>query len=141
MAEADKGRPLTIGRLARAAGVNVETIRYYQREGLLAEPEKPPQGYRVYPWETVARLHFIRRAKQLGFTLREIRDLLSLDEGHCREVRQLAREKAAEIESRIRDLDSMLKALHSLLERCDSSGQAEGRCGLLDALKHRPDPD
>jgi len=127
--------PLTIGRLAKAAGVNVETIRYYQREGLLAEPEKPLQGYRVYPPETVARLHFIKRAKELGFTLREVRELLALGDGHCREVQQLAREKAGEIETRIHDLESMLSALRILLLRCGTEGQEAAQCGLLDALR------
>ena len=69
---------LTIGRLAQSAGVNVETIRYYQRVGLLKEPEKPAYGYRHYPPDTVARIRFIKRAQQLGFTLEEISELLSL---------------------------------------------------------------
>ena len=137
MADADKGRPLTIGRLAKAAGVNVETIRYYQREGLLAEPEKPLQGYRVYPPETVARLHFIKRAKELGFTLREIRELLALGDGHCHEVQLLAQEKAGQIEARLRDLEAMLSALRDLLSRCGSEGEGATHCGLVDALKQR----
>lgn len=76
-------RALTIGRLAAAAGVNVETIRYYQRRGLLDEPNKPFQGYRHYPDDTVKRVRFIKRAQALGFTLEEIAGLLRLDGGDC----------------------------------------------------------
>lgn len=77
------GRALTIGRLARAARVNVETIRYYQRRGLLGTPRKPPGGVRHYPEEELARLRFIERAQQLGFSLRDIRELLALGERSC----------------------------------------------------------
>ena len=128
-------KAMTIGRLAKAAGVNVETIRYYQRQGLLAEPEKPSQGYRAYAPELVARLQFIKRAKQLGFTLREIRELLTLGDGQCREVQQLAQEKAGEIEARIRDLNAMLSALQTLLGHCDHDQQQAAQCSLLAALR------
>ncbi len=128
-------KALTIGRLAKAAAVNVETIRYYQRQGLLPEPAKPAQGYRVYAPEMVARLEFIKRAKQLGFTLREIRDLLTLGDGQCREVQHLAREKADEIEARIRDLNAMLAALRALLSHCDHDQRQAAQCSLLAALR------
>ncbi|MGH8401042.1 MAG: MerR family transcriptional regulator, partial [Gammaproteobacteria bacterium] len=76
---------LTVSRVARAAKVNVETIRYYQRRGLLRRPAKPAQGYRTYSPETVERIRFIKRAQELGFTLAEIENLLALGAGHCRE--------------------------------------------------------
>ena len=129
---------LTIGRLAAAAGVGVgvETIRYYQRQGLLDEPQKPASGYRKYAAETVDRLHFIRRAKQLGFTLREIRDLLALGDGQCQQVQQIAREKAGEIARRIRDFEAMAAALQTLFEHCDTDQQRAAQCSLFAALRH-----
>lgn len=126
---------LTIGKLAAAAGVNVETIRYYQRENLLEEPPKPTQGYRTYAVETVQRLYFIKRAKQLGFTLREIRDLLALGDGQCQQVQQMAAEKADEIVARIGDLKAMHQALTHLLEGCGQDQQRAAQCSLLSALK------
>jgi len=80
-------RALTIGRLARAARVNVETIRYYQRRGLPGTPRKPPGGVRHYPQEALARLRFIKRAQQLGFSLRDIRELLVLGDHACADTR------------------------------------------------------
>ena len=82
-------KPLTISHLAKAAGIGVETIRYYQRIGLLDEPPKPASGYRVYNKSVVARLKFIQRAKELGFTLGEIKELLSLDSDACGQTREL----------------------------------------------------
>ncbi len=113
------GEGLTIGRLAREAGVNVETVRYYQRRGLLPEPPRPAGGIRRYPHATVARIRFIKRAQRLGFTLTEIGELLSLGDGHCDEVQALARRKCAAIEARIRDLETMAVALRALLSQCE----------------------
>ena len=91
---------LTIGRLAKAAGVNVETIRYYQRRGLLDEPEKPLGGHRRYADSATGRVSFIKRAQQLGFTLEEVKSLLKLEDGQsCRETRLLAEHKLALIEA------------------------------------------
>ncbi len=109
---------MTIGRVARAAGVNIETIRYYQRRGLLAKPRKPLSGYRRYAPDTLARLRFIRRAQELGFTLREIVDLLKLGDGSCKETRELAERKRSNIEARINDLMSMRKTLDELIRAC-----------------------
>ena len=83
-------KPLTINVTAKKAGIGVETIRYYQRIGLINEPEKPLSGYRVYPEETVSRLRFILRAKELGFSLAEISNLLALGDGRCMETKELA---------------------------------------------------
>ena len=115
---------LTIGTLAREADVKVETIRYYQRRGLLEEPSKPLNGYRRYAPETVKRVRFIKRAQQLGFTLAEVEGLLLLDDGQsCRETRLLAEQKLAVIEQRIADLARMRRLLTGLITECKSGGR------------------
>ncbi len=125
---------LTIGRLAEEAGVNVETIRYYQRRGLMLEPDKPEQGHRRYAVDTVKRVRFIKRAQALGFTLVEIGSLLELDETHaCAETRQLASHKLEKIEAKLVDLRAMRKALTTLLRQCDA-GAMKGNCPIIDAL-------
>lgn len=132
---------LTIGRLARAAGVHVETIRYYQRRGLIAEPRRPSRGVRRYAPEAQTRLRFIRRAQDLGFTLDEVKGLLKLGETpNCRGARALAAAKLQAVESRIQDLARMRESLRSLIRRCDAG--SEQLCpiieelGALDALRH-----
>ncbi len=124
---------LTIGKLARAAGVNVETIRYYQRIGLLEEPNKPNYGYREYPATYIARVHFIKRAQQLGFKLKEIEQLLSLGDGHCGDVRVLAEQIKARIEGQIADLHSIDRALSQLIDACLKEHSTE-HCSIIDAL-------
>lgn len=125
----------TIGRIATASGVGVETIRFYEREGLLPEPERSASGYRLYPDDAVARLRFIQRAKQLGFTLDEVRRLLTLADvaGPSAEVRALAADKLAIIDARLRDLGRMREALADLVECCDGSGSAAS-CPIIQAL-------
>jgi len=130
----NKPKTFTIGRLAKAAGVNVETIRYYQRIGLIKEPSKPLQGYRQYPADNITRVHFIRRAQQLGFTLKEIRDLLDLGDGHCEEVQQLARLKIENVEERLHDLQSMRSALVDMLSQCEVADDKDIHCALIDTL-------
>ena len=111
---------LTIGRIAAAAGVNVETIRFYQRLGLLAEPARPPGGVRRYGGEFVARLRFIKRAQQLGFSLAEVQRLLVLEDPQsCGKARSLAAEKLALVEARISDLERMRGVLKELVARCE----------------------
>jgi len=129
--------PLTIGRVAKLAGVNVETVRYYQRVGLIEEPRKPLSGYRAYPETYIARIHFIKRAQQLGFTLKEIAELLSLGDGHCDDVRTLAEQKRARIEAQIKDLNSMREVLERLIEACLKEHTTE-HCSLIDALSDKP---
>ena len=125
---------LTIGGLADEAGVNVETIRYYQRRGLMSEPDKPTHGYRRYDATTVKRVRFIKRAQALGFTLEEIGGLLQLDEAHaCAETRELASHKLAAIETKLADLAAMRKALTTLLCQCDA-GAMKGNCPIIHAL-------
>ena len=126
----------TIGKLAQAAGVNVETIRYYQRIGLITEPPKPATGYRVYPSETIDRLRFIQRAKELGFSLQEITELLQLDQGNCRETRLLAMRKLETIQARIHDLKSMQAVLQELVDSCKDN-DASQPCPIIQTLSDK----
>ena len=95
---------ITIGTLARKASVNIETIRYYQRRGLLQEPPKPVEGYRLYPLDSIQRILFIKRAQRLGFSLEEIINLIHLGEGSCSDVKSVAMQKLSLIEDRLTDL-------------------------------------
>ena len=125
---------LTIGRLADEAGVNVETIRYYQRRGLMAEPDKPTGGHRRYDSDAIKRVRFIKRAQVLGFTLDEVGSLLALDEaGACGETRELATQKLRIIEEKLANLKAMRKALTALLHQCDT-GRTGGGCPIIHAL-------
>ena len=125
---------LTIGRLAQAAGVNVETIRYYQRRGLLDEPEKPLGEYRRYADSATGRVIFIKRAQQLGFTLEEVKGLLKLDDGqNCRATRVLAEHKLALIEARIADLTRMRRLLKGLISQCEE-GKRPRSCPIISTL-------
>ena len=125
---------LTIGALALDAGVNVETIRYYQRRKLLVEPAKPAGSHRRYAVHDVHRIRFIKRAQQLGFTLEEVAQLLALEEGGtCRETRQLAERKLAMIESRIASLSRMRRLLKGLIAECATGGRARA-CPIIATL-------
>jgi MerR family mercuric resistance operon transcriptional regulator len=128
---------MTIGRLARAAGVNIETIRYYQRRGLLTTPRKPPQGVRRYSGETLARLRFIRRAQELGFTLRDIAELLKLGDGSCAQTRAIAEHRMADIELRLRDLESMRATLGKLIRTCRAGNRPP--CPIIASLERDTD--
>jgi MerR family mercuric resistance operon transcriptional regulator len=124
----------TIGTVARQAGVNVETIRYYQRIGLVGEPVRPPGGVRRYPPETIERIRFIKRAQELGFSLEEVAELLRLNDGvHCRDARGLAAKKLALVEARIRDLGLVQRTLKQLIAECDA-GKARDCCPIIDSL-------
>ena len=132
-------KPLTIGEVARQAGVGVETVRFYERQGLLEEPARRASGYRQYDQEAVAVLRFIRRAKELGFTLNEIKGLLALrlDASATRaEVREQAKAKVADIEVKIADLQRMRDVLATLIKKCHGDGAATG-CPILEALQGR----
>jgi MerR family mercuric resistance operon transcriptional regulator len=128
---------LTIGQLARQAGVGVETIRFYEREGLIVEPERRPSSrYRQYPPQAVRRVRFIRHAKELGFTLREIQELLELrvdPNSTCADVRARARDKIADIEGRIESLVRMKAALERLARKCRGKGPST-ECPILEEL-------
>lgn len=127
----------TISGVAQAAGVNVETIRFYQRRGLLAEPAKPLGGIRRYDAAEVARVQFIKSAQRIGFTLDEIAQLLQLDDGtHCADARAIAELKLADVRQRLQDLQRIEAALAQLVDRC-ASRRGQVSCPLIDAL--RPD--
>lgn len=127
---------LKIGELAEAAGVGVETIRYYERRGLLAQPPRRASGYRQYAPLTVRRVRFIRRAQTLGFTLKEAEELLALrvdDERSCADVRALARAKLEDIERRVAELQQMGRALERVARRCRGRGPTS-ECPILEVL-------
>lgn len=130
---------LKIGQVSRLSGIAVETLRFYERQGLLSEPERKASGYRLYSQDVVARLLFIKRAKDLGFSLGEIAELLSLGADSsvsCDEVRERATGKIEEIAGKIADLARMKQALEALVEACDE--QTSGGCPLLEALAQQP---
>jgi MerR family mercuric resistance operon transcriptional regulator len=125
---------MTIGRLAKVAGVNVETIRYYQRRGLLDEPDRPLGGHRRYAVSSARRVSFIKRAQQLGFTLEEVKNLLQLEDGQsCRETRLLAEHKLAVIVARIADLNRMRRLLKGLISQCEE-GKRPRSCPIIATL-------
>ena len=133
-------RPLTIGHLARAAGVNVETVRYYQRVGLVTEPAKPLDGYRHYPPETVDRIRFIKRAQKLGFRLAEISELLELGDGRCADVRSRAEHKRNVIDRQIADLTALRNTLDELIHACQENDHAA--CPIVETLAGTsPEPE
>jgi len=130
---------LSIGQVARRAGVGVETVRFYEREGLLEEPPRRASGYRQYSEEVVRRLHFIKRAQQLGFSLKEISELLLLrvdDQMSCEEVKQRTEAKLADVERKMVELQRMRQALLQVHSLCTGQGPT-GRCPMLDALNQQ----
>ena len=132
---------MTIARAARAAGVGVETIRFYERRGLIAQPRKPANGFREYDADSVARIRIIRQAQELGFSLREIEELLSLradPNADCAEVRAQATTKRDEVEQKIAHLERIRAALDMLIAACPGKG-AVTACSILDALTQMAD--
>ena len=130
---------LTTGALAEAAGVGRETVRFYERKGLLPEPPRTTSGYRDYPLESVGRLRFIRRAQGLGFTLDEIAELLALrvDEvAACSTVEARAREKLSSVADKLTELRRMKKALERLIDACQSR-KPTSDCPILEELEER----
>lgn len=112
---------LRTGELAQLAEVNIQTLRYYERQGLVPKAPRRPSGYRIYPVQTVQRVRFIKRAQQLGFSLREIKQLLALQDktwASCEDVCALTRHKIEEIAANIRDLRKMQLALRELFQQC-----------------------
>lgn len=125
----------TIGRLAKRADVGIDTVRFYERRGLLPEPTRSPSGYRLYQTDSIDRIRFIRRAKELGFTLDEIELLLKLQDqgGRKTEVRDLTRNKISQIDANIRDLQKIRSALKDLSDRCTGTGSIDS-CPIIDAM-------
>jgi MerR family mercuric resistance operon transcriptional regulator len=127
---------LTIGKLAQKSNVTVETIRHYQRKKLLSEPEKPANGFRQYPIETIARIRFIKHAHQSGFSLKEISELLSLDDSHCSDVRKIAEQKLQKIDEQINSLTIIRDILDTLVQGCHSNS-SEKRCSLIKSISDK----
>lgn len=130
---------MRISEAAKAAGVGVETIRFYERKGLVEQPRRPvlSGGFRFYSGKTVERIRFIRQAQEIGFSLREIKELLSLrvdPAADCGEVRTHARTKLDEVNRKIASLKEMKGALEELIEACPGQGAALGECSILEAL-------
>jgi len=124
----------TISKVANELGINVETIRFYERRGLIAQPVKPEIGYRHYPDTIVGRIRFIRHAQELGFTLDEIDSLLSLKDQPCSKVQALAKEKQKAVQKKLSDLNKLDQALEELLLQCHSNDD-ESRCPIIDSLQ------
>jgi MerR family mercuric resistance operon transcriptional regulator len=131
----------TIARLAAAAGVHVETIRYYQRLRLIPEPPRPLGGIRRYTVADADRLRFIKRAQAMGFTLAEIESLLTLQRRRrsCRATRELAVDKLAFVDARIRELRQLRKELAGLIADCDATAE-DGACPVIERLTEHPHP-
>jgi len=129
--------PLTIGQVAAAADVNVQTIRYYERRGLFAVPRRTASGYRQYPADAVTRLRFIKHAQELGFSLNEVRELLDLrvrDGAACDAVARKTRQKIDLVQQRIRDLRRINRTLERLAAACGAR-QRTDPCPILEALE------
>jgi MerR family copper efflux transcriptional regulator len=127
---------LTVSRLARLGGVNLETIRYYERQGLLPAPPRTAAGYRVFPREAARRLKFIKRAQELGFSLNEIAELLALrlkPGAKQSDMRMRAESKITDIDQKIRTLQAMKKTLRQLTDRCEGCGPL-AECPILESL-------
>ena len=127
---------LTISRLARLGGVNLETVRYYERRGLLPKPRRTEAGYRQFPPDTAERLRFIKRAQELGFSLGEVGELLALrvePEQNRADVRARAEAKIANIEGKLETLAAMKRTLRGLVDQCEQCGSAE--CPILASLE------
>lgn len=128
---------LRTSELARQGGINPESIRFYEREGLLPEPPRTASGYRVFPPDTVRRVRFIKRAQELGFSLKEIKELLALrldPDTTCADVRRRAEEKLRDIEQKMRDLRRMNKTLTRLAAACPGGRGATADCPILESL-------
>lgn len=131
------GKPYTIGSLARAAGVGIQTVRFYERKGLLARPPRPGPTYRQYNADHVSRIRFIKRAQALGFSLKEITALLGLTShprATCAEVQTHADRKRVEIDAKIRDLQRMKRSLEELSKACTVGKRAVAHCRVDDCF-------
>ena len=135
----DPSPTMTIGTLARAAGVNIETVRFYQRKGLLRQPHKPYGGIRRYAEADLTRLRFIRSAQRLGFGLDDIAELLALDDGtECQRARAMAEGKLSEVRAKLADLVRIEAALARLVIECQHA-RGNMRCPLISTL-HQDQP-
>lgn len=128
---------VTVGVLAKNAGCNVETVRYYEKAGLMPEPPRSPGGHRLYAQAHLRRLGFIRRSRELGFSVAQVRALLQLvdePEHTCGEVRAIAQAQTDEVRRRIRDLERLRQALDDMVEQCDGGQYSVADCPIVEAL-------
>ena len=129
---------LTTSELAKQGGINLESIRFYEKQGLLPKPPRTTSGYRIFQPDSVRRVRFIKRAQGLGFSLREIKELLALrSDSSCAHVRERADAKMNDIEQKIRDLQRMKKSLSGLLVKCPGRGPSS-ECPIMDCLQSEP---
>ena len=130
-------KDMTIGKLAKQAGVGVETIRFYERRGLLKKPQKRDEGFRLYLEEDSLRIRFIKRAQELGFTLKEVKELLEIQNTRKimgAQVKEKAEKKVEEIRQKIRDLKQMEESLLQLAKVCGEGPQAIRECRIFDCF-------
>jgi MerR family mercuric resistance operon transcriptional regulator len=133
----DLAKPMTIGQVAKLAGVGVETIRFYEREGLLNKPKRKLSGYRMFSPDVVNRIRFIKNVKELGFSLKEIRELLFLrvdSRGTAAEVKRRVDSKIDQIDRRISDLKKVRSALAQVSRSADKGASSQGECPLLEVF-------
>lgn len=123
----------TISKIAKETGINIETVRFYERKGLIEQPKKPLDGYRHYPIATVNRIHFIKRSQELGFTLKEIEGLLALNDSPCNQVQALTQNKLYAIQKKQADLALLEQALLVHLNQCESN-EDNTHCPIIDSL-------
>lgn len=129
---------MTIGLLAKKSHVTVETVKFYEKEGLLPKPPKPQSGFRSYPQDYVSRIYFIKRAQELGFTLREVKELLRLKvekKATCDQVMKKADQKIAEVDQKIKDLQQMKESLKQIRECCEDGDLSLAECPILECFE------
>jgi len=130
-------KSLTIGNLAKQANINIETIRYYQKRGLILEPNKPIKGYRIYSEQILSQLLFIKRAKLIGFTLTEIQGLLPLDESvNCSDAKQIAQQKLDLTNDKLNELLAIKKILEVFINDCEHNSLTD-KCKIIQSLKNK----
>lgn len=125
----------TIGRLAKLANVNIETIRFYERKGLLIQPIKPLTGYRKYDDQALSRIRFVKRAQEVGFTLNEIQSLLDIESNNCNEVQHIAKDKLTLTRQKIADLQRLENTLQNLVMQCEIT-QNKTHCPIVDSFNN-----
>jgi MerR family Zn(II)-responsive transcriptional regulator of zntA len=131
---------MKIGQLAKTVEIDIQTLRYYESQGLLNEPKRLENGYRDYPHESIERLRFIKRAKLVGFTLKEIKDLLEIqvtkDKHTCQEVKNFTQIKLDEISKKINELKNIQTALEKIHKSCCGGSETAAHCSILQALEN-----
>ena len=129
-------KKLTISKIAKEIGISIETIRYYERIGLITQPQKPLSGYRIYDDAISQQLFFIKRAKELGFSLNEISDIMIIGDNNCKETKEIALHKLQNIKNKIDDLNSISNSLEALIKACDSNSKYDG-CPIVSAISNK----